>query len=92
MDLKDEMRATQTTFTTFSDSNLAYYPSHQDVKPKFLFSSFEVLLILKKLKNKTSTGLDNIPTILIKNLPEYIIKDYTVIFNNAINNIYYPTR
>ncbi|XP_057318750.1 uncharacterized protein LOC130663506 [Microplitis mediator] len=90
--IKDNMRTTKGSFVDFSTSNPAHYPVTKDNEPKFLFSYIEVLLILQKLKNKTSAGLDNIPTIVLKNLPELVIKHYTIIFNNAINLAYYPQR
>lgn len=80
------------TFTNFSEDNPAHYPVQQDGDPKFLYNYIEVMVILKKLKNKTSSGLDNIPTIVLKNIAENVIKDYTILFNNAINNSYYPKR
>ncbi|CAG5075428.1 Similar to RTase: Probable RNA-directed DNA polymerase from transposon BS (Drosophila melanogaster), partial [Cotesia congregata] len=42
-----------------------HYPVQRDGDPKFLYNYIEVLAILKKLKNKTSSGLDNIPTIKV---------------------------
>ena len=46
--------------------------------------------ILKSLNNKTSAGIDNIPNIILKNLPLNIVKHYCTIINNAINNAYFP--
>lgn len=91
--MKNNMRNKKQTFVDFSKENPAYYPKKfDDDDPKFLFNYIEVSLILKKLKNKNSSGLDNIPTVVLKNQPEPVIKDYTIIFNNAINNVYYPSR
>ncbi|KAK2577805.1 hypothetical protein KPH14_000698, partial [Odynerus spinipes] len=92
MDLKNHIRNNNQTFTSFSNNNLAFLPENNDEDPKFLVNYIEVQAILGKLKNKTSTGPDNIPNVVLKNLPETIIKDYTIIFNNAINNAYYPIR
>ncbi|CAB0040078.1 unnamed protein product [Trichogramma brassicae] len=79
-----------TSITTFSDNN----PAHSPTTPanNFLFSDFRTTYSnFKSLPNKTSTGLDNIPPIVLKHLPLKIIDDYNKIFNNCINNRYFPT-
>lgn len=48
--------------------------------------------ILSKLPNKTSAGTDNIPSIVLKNLPNKIIAELTIIVNNAINISYFPAN
>ena len=45
---------------------------------------------MKSLQNKTSTGLDKIPNIILKNLPINLIKQYCTIINNSLNNEYFP--
>ncbi|XP_053597999.1 uncharacterized protein LOC128668658 [Microplitis demolitor] len=86
----NEDRQKNKTTTTFSTINKAYTPNTEPDTPKYFCSIAEVHMILKKLPNKTSTGLDNIPAIVLKHLTPRIIKDYTVIFNNALNNKYFP--
>ncbi|CAG5093147.1 Protein of unknown function [Cotesia congregata] len=44
------------THTTFNRSNRAYYPVQNENEPKFLHSYIEVEILLKKTKNKTSSG------------------------------------
>lgn len=85
--------------TTFSDQNRASHPCcANDCTPevKSLYSLFtnnlRISSLLKTLKNKSSSGPDNIPPVVLKHIPQNIINDITVIFNNAINNAYYPTR
>jgi len=56
----------------------------------FFTTSEDLLLILKKLNNKKSSGLDNIPNIALKNLPFELIKILTIVFNNLLNNQYFP--
>lgn len=46
--------------------------------------------IINGLPNKTSSGLDDIPPIILKHLPDKVLKDYTVLFNNALNWHYFP--
>lgn len=45
--------------------------------------------ILKRLPNKTTSGLDGIPTIVLKHLPANIINNLVIIFNNALNHSYF---
>ncbi|CAD6211686.1 GSCOCG00012173001-RA-CDS, partial [Cotesia congregata] len=85
-------RQNNSTITNFSNENRAFYPSIDQDAPKIFHSFITTSILLKKAKNKTSSGTDNIPMIVLKNLPEQFIKDYTVIFNNAINRTYYPKR
>ncbi|XP_008555147.1 uncharacterized protein LOC103576621 [Microplitis demolitor] len=85
-------RINNITYTTFSSTNPAHYPVQEPDKPKLLCTYIQVALFLKKAKNKTSSGLDNIPMIVLKHLPDNMIKDYTIIFNNCFNHSYYPTR
>lgn len=87
-------RAQQSTITNFSDNNKASYPTHEEEQENFhLFTNhYSVENLIEKIGNKTSSGLDNIPPIVIKHLPIEIIKDYTILFNNSINNTYYPVR
>lgn len=46
--------------------------------------------ILKKLPNKTSSGPDEIPSIILKHLPPRVIRNLVIIFNNATNHTYFP--
>ena len=78
-----------TSITTFSDNNPAYNPKNID--NSITFSSVpDTFHIFKYLPNKSSAGLDNIPPIILKHLPINIIKFYTIIINNCLNNQYYP--
>lgn len=47
--------------------------------------------IFNKLPNKTSSGTDNIPSIISKHPTEKFITAYTIIFNNALNHYYFPS-
>lgn len=77
--------------TTFND-NLATNLGNPDLERINLFCTpLEVENILKKLPNEVSSGLDNISPIILKHLPQSIIKSYTILFNNALNRHYFPT-
>lgn len=43
-----------------------------------------------KIKNKLSFGLDGVPNIVLKHLPITIIGNYCTLFNNILNNSYFP--
>ncbi|XP_053990024.1 uncharacterized protein LOC128882448 [Hylaeus volcanicus] len=79
--------------TEFSQENPASCPTRINVEDDIeLFTNrLQVQTICKKLPNKTSTGPDDMPEIVIKHLPPIIIRTYTAIFNNALNNGYFPT-
>ena len=80
-----------TTITHFSDSNPASNPTFLDPEhgnPSYV--PYETHLVLKHIKNKISSGLDGIPNIALKNLPNTAAYKYTILFNNIINNNYYP--
>ncbi|CAB0039758.1 unnamed protein product [Trichogramma brassicae] len=82
--------ATLDTFVTFNENLTALDPnlSHQDIT----FASYNrINKIIKQMKGKTSTGWDNIPNIALKNLPPNYIAKYTILFNNALNNSYFPS-
>lgn len=57
-------------------------------------SYFTCVLSLEKkfrhLNNKKSSGLDEIPNIVLKHLPIVIIRACTILFNNLLNNRYFP--
>ena len=59
---------------------------HGDVQPMyhqsdFVFTTREVLQVLKSLKPKNSSGFDNISNKIIKNLPEIYVQILTKQYN-----------
>ena len=79
------------TITHFTDTLPAIGPKPSP-DPNMFYSTLDTYNITKHIKNKTSTGIDKIPNIALKNLPIDYIKNYKIIFNNIINNCYYPER
>ncbi|XP_076659851.1 uncharacterized protein LOC143363129 [Halictus rubicundus] len=77
-------RHNMSTITQFSNLNNAKDPEDTDDV------TFTVNSILKRLPNKTSVGTDRIPPIVLKHLPDKIITHLAILFNNAINNSYFP--
>lgn len=63
-----------------------------DTDTQRYFTTFENLKwIFKRLNNKVSAGVDGVPNIVLKHLPPAVIRIYCSIFNNALNNAYFPT-
>ena len=81
--------ANNITITTFTPTNPAHAPLSIDNSVIFL-NTGQVENIIKKLPNKCSSGLNNIPLLVLKHLPQKIVTDYTVLFNNYLNNKYFP--
>lgn len=55
------------------------------------FTTFENLrTVFDKLNNKKSSGIDGIPNLVLKHLPDVVVRRYCVLFNNALNNSYFP--
>lgn len=91
--LKSELCTRREQFITISQfniNNMASNPASLDNAPHPFCDIASINYILKNLPNKTSSGLDNIPPILLKHLPAKTIRDLTVLLNNAINHNYFP--
>ena len=57
-----------------------------------LVSKVELQLIFNSIKNKKSAGVDGISNVVLRHLPMEAIDIYTTLFNNALNNAYYPVH
>lgn len=56
------------------------------------FTNVEVIKsIVKTINNKKSFGFDGISNFMIKKLPDICFKFLTIVFNNCLNNCYFPT-
>lgn len=88
-----QARLDNTTLVNFSNELPAHDAIEGESTVNFNFHSYiEVTKISRNMRNKTSSGIDNIPAIVIKNLSTTVLTEYTIIFNNAMNQHYYPTR
>lgn len=85
----EENMRTRQSITTFCEENPATKP-HQPDDGVFFTSIQGVRMIFMSLPNKTSAGLDGIPPIVLKHLPVTIVADYAILFNNCLNNRYFP--
>lgn len=81
----------QISVSNFSNRNPAFAPSVDNVKNYFI-SMGDLTKIFRNLNNKRSSSFDGIPNIILKNLPSKIIFLYAIIFNNALNNKYFPDK
>lgn len=85
-------RAQDRTITTFTLNNPDFNPTFEHPQHRIFFNRLETTILFRRANNKTSSGLDGIPMIVLKHLPINLILDYTTIFNNAVNQSYYPVR
>lgn len=78
------------TVTTFSENNRASCPKMENEAAHPFTNHEQLTRVLKKLPNKTSSGPDGIPSIMLKHLPKRITTALVIIFNNAINHSFFP--
>lgn len=78
-----------TRLTDFNDSNLANNINNASTLDFFITCN-DILYIFGKLKGKLSYGVDKIPNIILKKSPNILIFEYLTLFNNMINNGFFP--
>lgn len=78
-------------FITFSELNVATNPKFE-IDPYFFCDLYKLKKIIHKLKSKKSTGVDGIPMIAIKYLPDNVLSLYLILINNMLNNSYFPDK
>lgn len=66
------------------------YPAEDPTDVRFTTTE-EVHRLCRNTNSKTSTGIDKIPNIVIKHIPKFLTREYAVLFNQCINNGYFPT-
>ena len=77
--------------TTFSKLNPADKPEAVNSSIMFINTPHTAKLF-KCLPNKCSSGLDNIPPIVLKHLPPNVTTALTILFNNCLNIRYFSER
>lgn len=77
------------TITDFSPTNAAHNPITNSRNKNPLINAIILQKTCSSLNNKTSSGPDGSPNILLKNLDAKFIQTLTIVFNNIINNSYY---
>lgn len=78
------------TIIDFSPANSAHNPVTNTRNKNPFINSIWLQKTCSALNNKTSSGPDGIPNIVLKNLDAKFIHLLTIVFNNIINNSYYP--
>jgi len=80
------------TVTQFHDKNTADSPV-KSIDIPFFTNTFALTKKFKKLNNKRSVGHDQIPNIVLKkHIPQKIRYYLTILFNNMLNNMYFPQK
>ena len=89
----ENYRSQNKTILQFSENNPAHSPADTLIEGSPYFCKTQTIIkIFQKLPNKTSTGIDNIPPIVLKHMPLQLYIEYTALFNNALNHCYFPKR
>lgn len=88
---KNLLETNKFTKTTFSHSKLANCLSEEETE-EYLVTVEDLKYIFRNLRNKLSAGLDSIPNIILKNVPDLLISEYCILFNNMLNNLYFPPQ
>ncbi|XP_075157734.1 uncharacterized protein LOC142231001 [Haematobia irritans] len=72
-------------FSSFSEQKMNY-------ENNMFITRDEITYIFSNLKGKSSSGLDEIPNIILKNIPKPLVFEYLTLFNNMINNAFFPSK
>lgn len=78
------------TICNFNKDNLANDPKPAERYKGYFTNDYEMTKGFRKMNNKRSCGLDNIPNIVLKNIPIALIVNYTILFNNILNYAFFP--
>ena len=86
-------KETNRTVVTFSDE-LKSDDSFllQKRIPNFFTSYIGLTKIFRKLNNKKSSGVNGMPNIALKHITPTLIHDYCILFNNMLNNSFFPAE
>ena len=80
------------TVCTFSNENTSDNLKQPEPEINYFTNYNQLNIIFSKLNNKKSSSFDGNPNTLIKRLSNKIKWYYTVLFNNALNNTYFPRK
>lgn len=87
LETKARYESEQISLSIFDENRKA---NKIDISDEFFITRDEIIYIFSKLRGKLSSGLDNIPNIVLKNIPLPLMSEYCTLFNNMINNLYFP--
>lgn len=89
LQMKTDYENNQSTLTTFNSAKKANEIDESNAD-HYLTTRDSIFYIFNSLKRKLSSGVDNIPNIILRNIPETMILSYCTLFNNILNNSYFP--
>lgn len=75
----------------FTNNNLATNPCVEEHLKSYFTNCTLVRKKFLSLNNKKSSGIDGIPNIILKHIPEWMISFFTIIFNNLLNYRLFPS-
>lgn len=81
----------QSSLVNFSADNPADNPCLNE-EDKYFCSLVGLNDTFYRLNNKKSSSHDKIPNFVLRRLPDNIIRAYAIIFNNILNNTYFPKK
>lgn len=88
--LNSDLKAKK-TIINFCNKNKALKPKWE-VDDQYFCNPDKLLKIFKHLNNKKSASNDKIPNIVLRHITRNIIWKYNILFNNMLNNCYFPTN
>lgn len=91
LETKTTFENNQKTITNFSDEKKSNDLNALQAEQYFVTKD-KLEYIFSKLKAKLSSGVDEIPNIVLKNIPNILIFEYCNLFNNMLNNSYFPNQ
>lgn len=89
LEIKNLFENNQNTLTNFCESMLSDNID-ENQSNNFFVTRSNIIYIFSNLTNKLSSGIDNVPNIVLKKIPQTMIFDYCKLFNNMLNNSYFP--
>lgn len=89
-EFNDNISGTITPLTEFSSLKKSDNLQENQTENNYFTTIDRLSKIVFKLKNKISAGIDGVPNIVLKHMSYKIISMYSIIFNNCLNNSYFP--
>lgn len=89
LETKNEFETNQTCLTIFN-ANKKANELNETLADQYFITKDSIFYIFNNLRQKLSSGIDKIPNIILRNIPEAIVLEYCTLFNNMLNNSYFP--
>lgn len=85
----EEKRNNNITLCTFNENNQSDRPQTEHLE-RYFTSTAALEKKFRRLSNKKSSGIDTIPNVVLKRIPQAMIRDYAILFNNLLNHKFFP--